>query len=70
MSNLDIGNRMKTYYEGIWNVRLPMRMPVIIRLDGRAFHTLTKSCEKPFDESFISVMDQTAIALCNEIAGA
>ena len=45
----DLGLRMKHYYENIPQNRLVRRMPVIIRLDGRAFHTFTKGLRKPFD---------------------
>ena len=38
---LDIGNRMKAY-EGCSEYMLPHRIPVIIRIDGRAFHTITR----------------------------
>lgn len=50
MSNNDtLGDRMKGY-EDTTRFRLIRRMPVIIRLDGRAFHTFTK-CLKHYDES-------------------
>lgn len=39
---LSLGGRMKKCYEKIFKYKLPKRMPVIIRLDGKAFHTLTK----------------------------
>ena len=38
----DLGTRMKTYYEQIPRTRLMRRTPVIIRIDGKAFHTFTK----------------------------
>jgi len=40
-----------------------------MRLDGKAFHTLTRRCEKPFDNIFSDCMKKTAIALCSEIQG-
>lgn len=63
-----IGNRMKKNYEEIWKISLPWRMPVIVRLDGRAFHTLTKGMDKPFDEVFIDTMADTAEYLCKNIS--
>ena len=46
-------------------------MPVIIRVDGRAFHTLTRRyCEKPFDSRLMAAMDSVATALCEEVQGA
>lgn len=43
-----LGDRMKTY-EAVPKVKLVRRMPVIIRLDGKAFHTFTRGFVKPFD---------------------
>ena len=37
-----IGDRMKGYYEDRNRTYLTRRIPVILRLDGRAFHTFTK----------------------------
>jgi len=70
MKKTSLGDRMKNYYEKVWNFRLPMRMPVIIRLDGNAFHTFTAKFVKPFDECFITAMNETAIYLCENIQGA
>lgn len=38
----ELGNRMKANYEQIPKIRLTRRTPVIIRIDGKAFHTFTK----------------------------
>jgi tRNA(His) guanylyltransferase len=64
-----LGGRMKQNYENAFKYKLPERMPVIIRLDGRAFHTLTAKAEKPFDKNFIDLMNETAKYLCQEIQG-
>ena len=69
MNKDSLGDRMKGY-ENAYRLYLPRRLPVIIRVDGRAFHTLTKCFERPFDTLFHNVMVQTAIALCKEIGGA
>ena len=65
-----IGNRMKENYESRYRIKLTRRMPVIIRLDGKAFHTLTKKCEKPFDTNFSETMKLTGLMLMSEIQGA
>ena len=44
-----LGSRMKEFYENASKTYLTRRTPVILRLDGKAFHTLTKGCIKPFD---------------------
>ena len=40
MKRDDLGNRMKTFYEEISKTKLMRRTPVVIRIDGKAFHTL------------------------------
>lgn len=71
MSSKDsLGDRMKGNYENAFRVYLPKRMPVILRLDGKAFHTLTRKFSKPYDAIFMSMMDRTALYLCDQIQGA
>jgi tRNA(His) 5'-end guanylyltransferase len=65
-----LGDRMKKNYESVFRQQLPARMPVIIRVDGRAFHTLTRGCERPFDTRLMAAMDAVATALCEEVQGA
>ena len=50
MDNSDLAKRMKEY-ESVSKTKLIKRMPVIIRIDGRAFHTFTNGFQRPFDES-------------------
>jgi tRNA(His) guanylyltransferase len=64
-----LGDRMKGY-ERAAVARLPRRMPMIVRVDGKAFHTLTRECMKPFDERITTAMNQVAIYLCEEVQGA
>lgn len=65
----DLGNRMKTFYEQVPKTRLIRRMPVIIRIDGKAFHTFTRGFQKPFDELLIKTMQETTKYLCENIQG-
>ena len=69
MNKDSLGDRMKGY-ENAYRMYLPRRLPVIVRVDGRAFHTLTKCFKRPFDFLFHNVMVKTATALCQEISGA
>jgi tRNA(His) guanylyltransferase len=64
-----LGNRMKSF-EAPWRSQLPPRMPVIIRVDGKAFHSYTRGLSRPFCEDFCAAMDCVAVALCEEIQGA
>lgn len=65
----NLGTRMKTFYEQVSKTRLVRRMPVAIRLDGKAFHTFTRGMNKPFDAVLIKSMQQTMMYLCNNIQG-
>jgi tRNA(His) 5'-end guanylyltransferase len=65
----DLGTRMKTFYEGIPKTRLMRRVPVAIRIDGKAFHTFTKGFKKPFDTILIKSMQETTQYLCKNIQG-
>ena len=65
----DLGTRMKTFYEQIPKTKLMRRMPVIIRIDGKAFHTFTRGFQKPFDEVLIKTMQETTKYLCENVQG-
>ena len=64
-----ITKRMKENYEMRTRTYLPRRTYTIIRIDGKAFHTLTKNFEKPFDNRLIYAMNAAALKLCKEIQG-
>lgn len=68
MTKDSLGDRMKGY-ELACRQTLPKRLPVIIRVDGKAFHTLTRKLQKPFDDEFMNLMDATAKHLCKEVQG-
>lgn len=63
-----LGDRMKKY-EAVTKTTLVSRMPVIIRLDGVAFHTFTRGFKKPFDPLFNKAMQATMKYLCENIQG-
>lgn len=65
----DLGVRMKTFYEQVPKTRLVRRMPVAIRIDGKAFHTFTRGFKRPFDEILIKSMQETMKYLCENIQG-
>lgn len=69
MPNRDsLGDHMKGY-ENAFRHYFPRRMPVIIRIDGKAFHTYTKGFHKPFDSILMKTMQETAYELCTKIEG-
>ena len=68
MRNDNLGDRMKTY-ENVTRTYLTRRTPVIIRIDGKAFHSFTRGFEKPFDSVLVEAMQQTMKYLCENIEG-
>tara|TARA_Y100000588_G_scaffold244854_1_gene259076 strand:+ start:16355 stop:17092 length:738 start_codon:yes stop_codon:yes gene_type:complete len=64
-----LGDRMKAY-EKIPSHKLMKRTPVILRLDGKAFHTYTKGMDKPFDKDLNVVRSNVLASLCENIQGA
>lgn len=63
-----LGERMKKY-EYVTRTHLMTRTPVIIRIDGKAFHTFTRGFKKPFDEIFVKSMQETMKYLCENVQG-
>lgn len=63
-----IGTRMKKY-EYVSRTHLVNRCPVIVRLDGKAFHTFTRGFKKPFDEILVMSMLETMKYLCENVQG-
>jgi len=55
-----LGDRMKKNYENRARLYLTRRTPVIIRVDGKAFHTYTKRFDRPFDPRVEYAMDCAA----------
>src|ERR1700740_3373953 len=64
-----LGDRMKRY-EAVTRAFLPRRTYTILRVDGRAFHTMLRHADKPYDSYVMDAMAEVAEALCKDIAGA
>lgn len=62
--------RMKENYESRAKNKLVRRMPVILRVDGKAFHTYCRGLSKPFDLHLVEDMRSTMQFLCQSIQGA
>ena len=69
MDNSNLAARMKEFYENVPKTNLMRRTPVIIRIDGKAFHTFTRGFKRPFDEVLIKTMQETTKYLCENIQG-
>lgn len=68
MTQDSLGDRMKLYENSFRQV-LPKRLPIILRLDGIAWHNLTKGLVRPIDLNLVNALNQTAKFLCENIQG-
>ena len=68
MDKTSLEDRMKAY-EAIPKNFLMRRTPVIIRIDGKAFHTFTHGFEKPFDSIIQKCMEATMKYCCENTQG-
>lgn len=64
----NLGDRIKRYEKTFSHTALK-RMPLIIRVDGRAFHTFTKDLNKPFDTDFMGAMVMAAYTVAKDMQG-
>ena len=63
-----LSQRMKQY-ENVSRNFLIKKLPVVIRIDGKAFHSYTRGLKKPFDESLIACMNLATEETCKQIQG-
>lgn len=52
----DLGDRMKMLESIHAGEKFMPLLPVIVRIDGRSFHTFTVGLERPFDVGFVNLM--------------
>ena len=64
----ELGTRMKKY-EAVYDHKLTPNSCVFIRVDGKAFHTFTEDCDKPFDYELIDTMVKSAWQTSKEMQG-
>lgn len=64
-----LGDRMKDI-ESRTEFFLPRRTYTLLRFDGKAFHTFTKKCVRPFDFDLMDCMQKTCLEICKSAQGA
>ena len=69
MTNDNLGDRMKEFYENIPKTKLMRRCPVIVRLDMKSGHSFTRGFHRPFDKIFGDTMTRTMEYLCKNVQG-
>ena len=67
---MNLGERIKNFYEQRNRTFLLRKVPVILRIDGKAFHTFTKKYQKPFDLNLIRIFHDTSKYLLTQVQGA
>jgi tRNA(His) 5'-end guanylyltransferase len=65
----ELGRRIKNYYEDALRVYLPRKSYVVVRVDGRAFHTFTRDLERPYSRRLAAALDAAALVLAKEMIG-
>ena len=68
MKNTVIGDRIKKY-ERVSKTTLLPKSFVVLRVDGRAFHTFTRGMAKPFDYNIMGAMVMAGEKVANEMSG-
>lgn len=65
----ELGQRMKRDYEDALRLYVPRRTHLVLRIDGRAFHQLTRNLERPYSRALADALDQAALRLSSEMIG-
>lgn len=68
MKKDSLGDRMKGY-ESVYKHKAVRRVPLMVRVDGKAFHTLTKKATKPFDHRIMDSMLHATVQTAKKIQG-
>lgn len=63
-----MGDRFKAY-EAAAGAVLTRRVPVIVRADGRAFHSITRRAKRPYDPDVAACMVAAAKAMASDTHG-
>jgi len=69
MNKDSLGDRMKGYETRAFRMLVP-KIPILLRIDGKAFHNWTAGLERPFDANLKFCMDYAMLKLCHDIEGA
>jgi tRNA(His) guanylyltransferase len=65
----ELGRRIKHDYEDAYRIFLPRRSYVVIRVDGKNFHTYTQDLPRPYHRPLADAMDAAAMVLTKEMIG-
>lgn len=66
----ELGARMKTYYEDPLRFSLPRQTYVVVRVDGKNFHTFTAKLPRPYCRPLAGALDAAALHWIEQVPGA
>jgi tRNA(His) guanylyltransferase len=66
----ELGQRIKTYYEDPLRFSLPRQTYIVVRIDGKNFHTFTAKLPRPYHRPLADALDAAALHLLQQIPGA
>jgi tRNA(His) 5'-end guanylyltransferase len=66
----ELGARMKTFYEDPLRFSLPRQTYVVVRIDGKNFHTFTAKLPRPYCRPLADALDAAALHLVSQVPGA
>lgn len=58
MNKISLGDRMKLYEGYETNRAFMPLLPIMVRLDGKSFHSFTRGFQRPYDERMSSLMKE------------
>lgn len=64
-----IGDRMKRY-EAVTDLHFTPNSPVVIRVDGKTFHSFLRNANRPFDDRVMRSMSEAALNTMTNMQGA
>jgi len=67
MGNDGLGDRCKAFEQAEAGRRAMRGIPLLARLDGRAFHTFTRDLRRPYDEGMSRCMIETTRGLVHDL---
>ena len=65
---MKLGDRIKRY-EAVTHHTATGRTPLMVRVDGRAFHSFTRGMDRPFDQKLTDAMAGAAKCVADEMQG-
>lgn len=62
---MQLSERMKLY-EQVFDSSVVPNLPVLVRIDGKSFHSWTRQLQRPYDAKLFELFDQTTMFLMEE----